>query len=244
MRSSEIRDDGGRGARSILRQGLSTWWRSAVLVTLLAAVSFAATSRPEAARPLPRLGRVADFSLTDQDGAAVTRKSLAGEPWVASFFFTRCPTVCPLITSRMQRLDRLASADDAPLRLVSITVDPEHDGSAVLEEYAKTHHVDWAMLTGSEDAVRRLAQSFAVAMEGKADPDELNYGILHSGHLILVDGDGVIRGYYGSAEADVEERILADARRAGAAERRKSPRAEATQRRTSSSPRAPSPPAP
>ena len=113
----------------------------------------------------------------------------------------------------LQRLSRLASAGGAPLHLVSITVDPEHDGSAVLEAYARQHHVDWSMLTGSEETVQALARSFAVAMEGKADPDALNYGILHSGHLILVDGDGTIRGYYRSSDPDVEERILANARR-------------------------------
>ena len=201
---------------AILQRGLFAGWRLALVVVLLAAASFAATTRPERARPLPRLGRVADFSLTDQSGTPVSRRSLAGKPWVASFFFTRCPTVCPLITSRMQRLNRLASASDTPLPLVSITVDPGHDGSAVLEAYAKEHHVGWSMLTGSEGTVQALARSFAVAMEGRADPDALNYGILHSGHLILIDGDGTIRGYYRSAEPDAEQRILDDARRLGA----------------------------
>jgi protein SCO1/2 len=184
-----------------------------VVVSLLVAVSFAATTGPESERPLPRLGRVADFALHDQSGDPVSLGSLSGEPWIASFFFTRCPTVCPLLMRRMQRLEKIAAERDAPVRLVSITVDPEHDESAVLEAYADSWGADWSMLTGTEKAVKTLAQSFAVAMEGEADPNELNYGILHSGHLVLVDGRGTIRGYYRSGDPDAETRILADARR-------------------------------
>lgn len=195
-------------------QGLG--WAT-LAVALLAAVSLAATQRDPRRPPLPSLGRVASFSLQDQDGATVGRESLAGEPWVASFFFTRCPTVCPVLMGRMQELRRLAEERDTPLRLVSITVDPEHDRSAVLEVYGRSREVNWSMLTGSEEAVAALAESFAVALEGEADPEELNYGILHSGHLVLVDGAGTIRGYYPSGEQDIAKRILADSRRLDAA---------------------------
>lgn len=202
---------------SLLQKGLASWWRLAAVLAVLAAASVAATGAIEPEHPLPRLGRVADFALSDQGGVPVTRRSLLGKPWVASFFFTRCPTVCPVITSRMKSLEKAAAHDGEPLRLVSITVDPDHDGAAVLEEYAKLHQVDWSLLTGSDASVRALARSFAVAMEGKADPNALNYGILHSGHLVLVDGSGTIRGYYKSSEPGAEKRLLADVRRLDAA---------------------------
>ncbi len=187
--------------------------RSFVAVAVLAALTWGAVGDTVQSRPLPRLGRVRPFVLQDQDGAAVTRASLEGEPWVASFFFARCPTVCPLITSRMLRLKTLAAQRDAPLRLVSISVDPEHDTPDVLRQYASSYGASWSMLTGNEQSVQALAESFAVALEGQADPEELNYGILHSGHLVLVDGVGVIRGYYNSGDDDIEAEILADARR-------------------------------
>lgn len=187
--------------------------RSVWAPALLIGICWIGGCQVDEAPALPRLGRVPPFTLVDQNGAAVTHRTLAGRPWVAAFFFTRCPTVCPLITARMQKLQKLAVNGGGPLRLVSVTVDPEHDRAVVLKRFAISQRADWSLLTGSAEAVKALANSFAVALEGRADPDELNFGILHSGQLILVDGAGTIRGYYKSNEDGVESRIVADARR-------------------------------
>jgi len=194
--------------------------RLAVAAALLlgSAFGFAAlghlTRAPE--RPLPILGRVADFALVDQASAPVTRGALDGEPWVASFVFTRCPLVCPRLSERMRALQSLAKGHTAKLRLVTFSVDPQHDVPDALQSYAEGYGADratWRFLTGSEAQVAAVARSFSVALEGKADAAKADFGIMHSGHLILVDGRGRIRGYYPSSEDGVKNRILADLER-------------------------------
>jgi protein SCO1/2 len=170
-------------------------------------------ARREAQDPLPVLGRVADFALVDQTSAPVSRAAFAGDPWIANFVFTRCPLVCPRITERMRAVQTLARRSGGPLRLVTFSVDPEHDEPAVLKSYADAHGADherWTFLTGSASSIEEVARSFSVALEGEADPSRSDFGIMHSGHLVLVDGRGRIRRYYPSGEEGVEYRILVD----------------------------------
>lgn len=185
---------------------------------LLCALGFSAFggNQGEDRQPLPVLGRVADFALVDQTSSPVSRAALAGEPWVANFIFTRCSSVCPRITERMHAVQALAQRHDDALRLVTFSVDPEHDEPAVLKSYADAYGADqttWKFLTGSEASIDAIARSFAVALGGKADPDKSDFGIMHSGHLVLVDGRGRIRSYYPSSEDGVEQRILVDLKR-------------------------------
>jgi protein SCO1/2 len=100
-------------------------------VLLVAAA--ACQKKPEA---LPVLGQIAEFGLKDQTGRAVSARDLRGKTWVAAFMFTRCPTICPRITRRMQELQAHAKQEQAPLTLVSFSVDPEYDTPAVLTAYA------------------------------------------------------------------------------------------------------------
>lgn len=192
--------------------------RATAVGLLMVLVCAPAACQREVGQPLPVLGRVADFALVNQAGAPVTRATLDGEPWVANFIFTRCASVCPLVTQRMRAIQALAQRHEDAIRLVSFSVDPEHDQPAVLKSYADTYGADqtnWMFLTGSDGAIAAIAQSFAVALDGEADPDRSDFGIMHSGHLVLVDGNGRIRGYYPSSEAGVEEKILVDLARLG-----------------------------
>jgi protein SCO1/2 len=185
---------------------------AALLVSVLGASALGRLTRVSE-QPPPVLGRVADFALVDQESAPVSRGALDGEPWVANFVFTRCPLVCPRLSERMRALQALAKSRAAPLRLVTFSVDPQHDAPEVLKSYAAGFGADratWRFLTGSEAQVEAVARSFSVALEGEADASKADFGIMHSGHLILVDGSGRIRGYYPSSEDGVENRILAD----------------------------------
>jgi protein SCO1 len=193
--------------------------RIAVAATLFLVSGFglSALGRLRASeRPLPILGRVTDFALVDQASAPVSRGTLDGEPWVANFAFTRCPQICPRLSERMRALQALAKGRAESLRLVTFSVDPEHDVAAVLKSYADGFGADrptWKFLTGSEAQVAAVARSFSVALQGEIDAAKADFGIMHTGHLILVDGRGRIRGYYPSSEDDVEKRILADLER-------------------------------
>jgi protein SCO1/2 len=129
--------------------------------------------------------------------------------------FTRCPTVCPRITARMREVQEAARARGVTLRLVSISVDPKHDQPAVLKAYAAKHRADlasWSFLTGDIEVIKRTAtDGFKLALEGEADAAAEHMGLLHGSHLVLVDRELQIRGYFGTMDADDTDRLLASA---------------------------------
>ncbi len=155
------------------------------------------------------------FHFTDQNGAAFGPEMLAGKPWVADFVFTRCPTVCPLMTERLAALQpRLGER----VHLVSVSVDPDFDTPERLKAFAAEHGAAsprWHFLTGdSADVQRAVTEGFKITLvhEGSAD-DVLN--LIHGVHVVLVDGAGHIRGYYDSTDSDALERLARDARHLG-----------------------------
>ena len=158
-----------------------------------------------------RIHRVADFSLVDQDGAAVTGTSLEGKVYVASFFFTTCQQLCPTLRSNLAKVQEAFRADSGVL-ILSHTVAPEHDDTATLRRYARANgivHGKWHLLTGSPTTIAALARDSYFAQL----PDSIN-GVptpaLHSETFVLVDGQRRVRGVYdGSLMFDVE-RLIAD----------------------------------
>jgi protein SCO1 len=167
--------------------------------------------------PLPEYGKVSEFSLLTQDGKPLRPADLRGTPWVAAFMFTRCPTICPRITARMLALQQRARAEDVKLRLVSFSVDPEHDSPEVLKRYATLHRVDpsnWSFATGDMASIQRTSeQSFKLALDQQQGADVNPSEVLHGSHLVLVDAGGTIRGYYPSEAETTIEQLLADVRR-------------------------------
>jgi protein SCO1/2 len=117
-------------------------------------------SRSVAEDDLRPYGRVPEFALHERSGKLVTKGDLLGKVWVTDFIFTRCMDECPLVSQRMARLQEVF-AMSADFRLVSITVDPDHDTPDVLSQYAVNFGADaqrWLFLTGEKLAVYRLVQ--------------------------------------------------------------------------------------
>src|SRR5262249_24044349 len=143
---------------------------------------------------------------------AVPAQALAGRVGIAAFVFTRCPDMCPALSTHMAALqDPLASGDD-PVRLVSISVDPAHDDPGVLTTYAGHYRAgpNWLFLTGARDAVATLLRNgFRVAY---ADDGPPTAPITHSDRFVLVDRTLRIRGYYHGSDQEVLRRLTADAR--------------------------------
>lgn len=165
------------------------------------------------APPLPKLFAIPAFSLIERSGDAVGRVDLDGKIWVADFIFTTCPGPCLMMTQRMADLQRrLGSADD--VRLVSFTVDPEHDTPEVLRDYAELHGArpgQWLFVTGPRSAIYDLAEKgFKVTTadlgEGATGP-EGRY--LHSTKMVLVDRDGFVRGYFDGVDATSVAKVVA-----------------------------------
>jgi protein SCO1/2 len=168
------------------------------------------------AKDLPELGKVGDFSLTDQAGRPVTAAVMRGRVWAAAFFFTRCPTICPRITRRMHDLQQQAASDQVELELVSFSVDPDNDTPEVLRAYAQQYGANlatWRFLTGDLEMVRKTSeQGFKLALDGKPTPGAEHLGLFHGSHLVLVDRTLSIRGYYRTSEDSQMAQLLADAK--------------------------------
>ena len=160
--------------------------------------------------PPPVLSQLQEFSLVGMDGKPYGSAELRGQVYIANFFFTSCRSICPAIMKGVARLqDGFARRNINGIRLVSISVDPEHDTPEVLTEYAKGMGVDplrWTLLTGDPAAVRRLVvDGFKTPVVAPPPGGPGPIDIAHTGKLVLVDGLGRIRGYYGSDDMGLDE---------------------------------------
>jgi protein SCO1/2 len=181
--------------RSLLWAGLGL-----VLALLTGALLLAVLQNQSAARaPLPVYGSVADFTLTNQDGAAVSLSALQGHVWVADIIFTRCPGPCLGMTRQMKEL-QAALPDASQARLVSLTTDPDFDNPSVLRTYAQRFGADprrWMFLTGTKKQIASLAidslklTAIEKAPAERQSPDDL---FVHSTILVLVDRQARLRG--------------------------------------------------
>jgi protein SCO1/2 len=168
------------------------------------------------AAPLPELGVVPPFSMTERSGRPIGRQDLAGSVWIANFVFTRCPDVCPVLTARMRDVQKALDGTMPPIQLVSFTVDPGHDTPEVLARYAAGHGAapGWSFVTGPRDATASLLRDgFKVAF---ADDGPEVGPITHSDRFVLVDPQLRIRGYYHGNDPQDLERLARDARRLAA----------------------------
>jgi protein SCO1/2 len=151
--------------------------------------------------PPPVMGEIPAFALVDQAGEPFGSADLEGRVYVANFFFTSCPSICPPMMHAVSTLqDRYGDSGVTEVHLVSITVDPETDTPERLTEYAARFGVDperWTLLTGEIDTIRRVAvEGFKTALGDRVEVEDGFFDIAHSGKLVLVDGRGRIRGYY------------------------------------------------
>ncbi|HVT59089.1 MAG TPA: SCO family protein [Thermoanaerobaculia bacterium] len=183
-------------------------------VAAVALVNRLACRRAASPTPPPLLGHLPDFTLTNRDGRTIRLRDLAGAPWVADFVFTRCQSSCPLMTARLAILDR-ALTRPRGLRLVSFTVDPDHDTAPVLAGYAVSFAASprWLFLTGSARELYALSrQGFKLGIElpGGAVASGAAGTIVHSTRFILVDGRSNIRRYYEALDPTTRSRLAAD----------------------------------
>lgn len=163
------------------RRGRRWIWLASVSVLAVGA-ALAAWIVPHAAGPgdrgasleaLDDYGPVPDFALIERSGRAVSRGDLLGTVWVANFIYTECTETCPTQSLQIERLAaEFGGALD--LRFVSITVDPNHDTPAVLQEYAQRHRADpdrWLFLTGDKRQIYCLAkEGFRLSVVDSEDP--------------------------------------------------------------------------
>ena len=152
---------------------------------------------------------VGGFNLVNQDSMEVTRESYQNKITIADFFFTSCPTICPVMKTQMLRIYETIEDDDDVL-LLSHTIDPAHDTVALLHQYAKNLGVNsshWQFLTGNKDSIYALAETYMVIADEEPDAPG---GFVHSGAFLLIDKEQRIRGVYDGTEPDQVDILIND----------------------------------
>ena len=148
--------------------------------------------------------QIPSFRFLNQDSVFVSEKDVEGKVYVADFFFTTCPTICPKMKTQMLRIyERYKDRDE--VRIISHSIDPDFDTPNVLKDYAARLQVKapkWNLLTGDKAAIYTLGQK-SYMVSAQEDPNEAG-GFVHSGAFILVDKNRHVRGIYdGTVEAEV-----------------------------------------
>lgn len=148
------------------------------------------------------------FSFLNQDSVVINQDSLDNKIYVADFFFTSCPSICPIMKKQMLRVyDKFKG--NTQVKFLSHTIDPKHDSIPVLKNYSNKMEVDskqWFFLFGDKETVYNLAKTayMSTSYEDRAAPG----GIVHSGYFLLVDKNKRIRGAYdGTDEGQVTQLI-------------------------------------
>jgi protein SCO1/2 len=164
----------------------------------------------EEIRFVKKYHRIADFSLINQNGENISEKNYQNKIYIADFFFTTCPTICPIMTDNMVYLQKKLLKNKNIL-LVSFSVTPEVDNVEVLKNYAIEKGVldsKWNLLTGNKKKIYELARkSYLVA---KNDGDGGKYDMIHTENFILIDKEKRIRGFYDGTNNEEMNKLLSD----------------------------------
>lgn len=153
---------------------------------------------------------VRDFNLINQNGANITSEDYQNKIYVVDFFFTRCPSICPIMTDNMLQIQKEFIKNN-DIMLLSISVTPELDNVEVLKNYAVEKGVidaKWNITTGSKKHIYELARKsyFAVLEQGDGGLQDF----IHTPNFILIDKKKQIRGIYDGTEEKEISRIIND----------------------------------
>ena len=152
---------------------------------------------------------IPEFTFVNQEGKSVGRAQMNGKVTIVDFFFTSCPSICPVMSKEMERVNDMFR-DEAKVQIMSISIDPEYDTPEVLKTYADEHNAipgKWHFLSGPKEETYQLARCGFVmpTLDGNGVPDDF----VHSDKFILIDELGRIRGYYsGTNREDVDLLML------------------------------------
>jgi protein SCO1/2 len=153
---------------------------------------------------------VANFSLTNQNGITITNKDYENKIYVVDFFFTSCPTICPIMTNNMVKIqNEFINSDE--IMLLSMSVTPKIDNVEVLKQYAIDKGVNdskWNITTGPKKHIYELARKsyFAVVEQGDGGLQDF----IHTPNFILIDTKKQIRGIYDGTDENEILRLIAD----------------------------------
>ena len=154
--------------------------------------------------------KIAPFRLMNQNGKVITQRDYEDHIYVADFFFTTCPSICPIMTDNMARI-QAQILEDEKVKLLSFSVTPQIDSVPQLKKYALEKGVNdakWNLLTGDKKEIYTLARKsyFVVKEDGDGGPHDM----IHTENFVLVDSDKRIRGYYDGTDKTAMESLMKD----------------------------------
>jgi protein SCO1/2 len=172
------------------------------------------------AKELIVIGKAPAFQFTNQHGKTISEKEYAGSVYVVEFFFTTCPSICPIMNRNLVQL-QYEFRNNPYFGIASFTINPEHDTRKVLKEYAEAYHIThtrWHLLTGDREKIYQLANTGFNLYAG--ENNKAAGGFEHSGLFALIDKKGNIRCrkdnngnpiiYYDGTEAEGIRMLKAD----------------------------------
>ena len=175
----------------------------------LAYVNLKSTRPPSLPSNLEKISQVPAFQLTDQAGKSITLEDLKGKIWAANFIFTRCKGPCPITVLRMQDLNTKLKKVRGNVELVTFTVDPEYDTPEILKAFSEPLGADpasWKFLTGTPDAIQKIVVTGLLQPLAK-EPDGTP---AHSSRIVLIDGEGWLRGYHDGLDPEAVQKLMVD----------------------------------
>lgn len=200
-------------------------------IAATAAISWAFIVKPEPpSLMLDQPMAVPDFAVTDQNGNTLTRESMLGQVWVCDFFLTECTFICPKLGQTMADLSAKLSADPAfkDVKLVSFSVNPDHDTTEVIQQYRAMYLPAWTngdaerkadlesrwlhVRSQTNDEIWQIANDGFKLYTGPSEGDPTT-PVAHASKLVLIDRAGQIRGYYDGLTDLEMPALLADVRR-------------------------------
>jgi protein SCO1/2 len=152
--------------------------------------------------------RIADFSLTNQNGKTITQNDFGGKIYVADFFFTTCPSICIAMTDNLLKVQEKIK-NNPNVMLLSHSVTPEIDSVTRLKKYAVEKGVidqKWHLVTGDKKLIYELARKSYLAV--KEDRDGGDFDMIHTENFILIDPQRRVRGFYDGTDSEEIKRLL------------------------------------
>ena len=154
---------------------------------------------------------IAPFTMTNQNGQIITEKDYENKVYVADFFFTTCPSICPIMTKNMFSLQEKLKTKYPEVKLLSYSVTPEIDTIEQLKRYAVKNKVDdkiWNLVTGDKKEIYNLARKsyLVVQNDGNGGPHDM----IHTENFVLIDKENRIRGYYDGTDINEMDRLMTE----------------------------------
>lgn len=159
--------------------------------------------------------KVPEFAYLNQDSVLISSTDLKHKIWIADFMFTKCPTICPTMTTNMKYLSELTTDLEDKIQFLSFSIDPKRDSPSVFRKYILERQLNtsnWYFFTGDEEETADLAFNFFHVGVQRSEDDADN-GFEHTDTFVLVDQNGYVRGLYEGTRKEEIVRLEKDVRK-------------------------------